>query len=183
MEDEKITGNKKGYQQHPIGIKRQAVAEVESGMHRRSDLCEKYGITGKTLRNWLIMVKGSVSPEVALEECSEVMRLAANEVLCGVFTVEEALERHGLESAERLRYWVGRARRENQAMRDAMSAQSSDIAQMTKGKDKDDESAKLREELEAARMRVAALETLIEVAERDLGVAIRKKPGTKQSRK
>jgi transposase len=183
MEDEKITGRKRGFKVRPIGIKRQAVSELESEMYMRSELCEKYGITKKTLENWVKTVKGCVSPEVASEECTQTMRLAANEVLCGVFTIEEALERHGLESAERLRYWVGRSRRENQAMGAAMSEPSCDIAPMTRSKGKDDETEQLRHELEAARMRVAALETLIDVAERELGVKIRKKPGTKQSRK
>lgn len=183
MEDKKETVYKKGPCRFPIGVMRQAVAELESGMHRRSELCEKYSITRKTLGKWLMKFGSEVLPPPPLDECSETMRLAANEVLCGVFTVEEALGRHGLESAERLRHWVERTRRENQSMRAAASAAACDIAQMKKRKDEDGEAAKLREELEAARMRVVALETLIEVAERELGVRIRKKPGTKRSRK
>lgn len=183
MEDEKARGVKKGFKVQPIGIKRQAVAEVESGMHRRSDLCEKYGISKKTLENWVIKSRGRVSPQAEPEECRESMRLAANEVLCGISTVAEALERHGLDSADRLNYWVRRARKENQAMRDAMSEPTCDIAPMAKNKGNDDEAAQLRQQLEAARMRVVALETLIDVAERELGVRIRKKPGTKQSGK
>ncbi|MFN8394570.1 MAG: hypothetical protein U0176_26880 [Bacteroidia bacterium] len=183
MEKEVATSSRKGISPHPIGIKRQAVAEVESGMYRRSEVCQKYGINKKTLEKWLKKLGSDVSPPPPLEERSETMRLAANEVLCGVFTVEEALREHGLESADRLRHWVERTRRENQSMRAAASAASCDIAQMKKRKDGDGEAAKLREELEAARMRVVALETLIEVAERELGVQIRKKSGTKRSRK
>jgi hypothetical protein len=43
-----------------------------------------------------------------------------------------------------------------------------------------DTERKLREELEAARRKIRALETMIEVAERELKIPIRKKPGAKQ---
>lgn len=182
MKDEKESGKKRGFVVQAIGIKRQAVAELESGMYRRSEMREKYGITDGTLRLWIQKVKGDVFTQADPDECSETMRLAANEVLCGLSTVEQALERHGLQSAGRLRLWVEQVRKENRAMRGAISGQSCDIAPMTKSKGKGDEVARLRQELEAARMRVVALETLIDVAARDFGVNILKKHGTKQSR-
>lgn len=45
-----------------------------------------------------------------------------------------------------------------------------------------DEVAELKKALELATMKVAALETLIDVAEDQLNVDIRKKPGSKQSK-
>jgi transposase len=183
MEEEKAASSKKVYKWHPIGIRRQAVSEVESGMYRRSDLCEKYGIAPSTLERWIKAARAPVPRREAPEECSATMRLAANLVLCGVCTVEEALAQHGLDSAGRLRFWVERVRKENRSSRDATSVSSGDIAGMAKERRKEGDPGKLREELEAARMRIAALETLIEVAERELGVKIRKKPGAKRSRK
>ncbi len=47
---------------------------------------------------------------------------------------------------------------------------------------KEEEIAKLKEALELATMKVAALETLIDVAEDQLNIDIRKKPGSKQSK-
>lgn len=182
MEDREKAKRKMGFKVLPIGIKQQAVSELESGMFSRADLAAKYGVSSRALGYWIQQIKGDPVPMEAVEESTGTMRLAANEVLCGICTIDEALGRHGLESAERLRYWIGRVRKENQAMRDAVPAPSLDIAPMAKRKSKDDEAAQLRQELEAARMRVVALETLIEVAARDLGVNILKKSGTKRSR-
>jgi hypothetical protein len=182
MEDREKEKRKMGFKVLPVGIKRQAVSELESGMFSRADLAAKYGVSSRALGYWVQQIKGDHVPMESVEESTETMRLAANEVLCGICTVYEALGRHGLESEERLQYWIGRVRKENRAMRDAISGQSCDIAPMMKSKGKGDEVAQLRQELEAARMRVVALETLIEVAARDLGVNILKKPGTKQSR-
>lgn len=46
--------------------------------------------------------------------------------------------------------------------------------------DPSDTESQLRKELEAARLKIRALETMIEVAENDLNIPIRKKPGAKQ---
>jgi transposase len=50
------------------------------------------------------------------------------------------------------------------------------------GEDLASENAKLRKALELATLKVAALETLIDVAEDQLNIDIRKKSGTKQSK-
>ena len=47
----------------------------------------------------------------------------------------------------------------------------------------DTENKQLQKELEEARLKIAGLEMLIEIAQKELGVDIIKKPGTKQSTK
>lgn len=51
-----------------------------------------------------------------------------------------------------------------------------------KGKDLQKENEELRKALELARLKVAGLETMIEVAEEELKINIRKKSGAKQSK-
>lgn len=57
-----------------------------------------------------------------------------------------------------------------------------DAKEVDSGQDLASENAKLKKALELATLKVAALETLIDVAEDQLNIDIRKKSGTKQSK-
>ena len=105
------------------------------------------------------------------------MRRAANEVICGLFSEADTLERHGIADLGRPRHWIDRARMENHAVRIAASVSNGYLAGMGKRSKcgADDQAARLRQELADSQMRVVALETLIAIAERELGVKIVKK--------
>ena len=185
MEESFYDDRKRARRGHPFEYRWAAVKELDARPNALYELASKYAVAPKTLLGWQESFKCEDEGAAHRGESTAKMRLAANEVICGLCSEDEALVRHGIADIRRLRHWIDRARMENMAIRVAATVSSSDIGRMGKsGKGgADDETVRLRQELEASQMRVVALEKLIEVAERELGVKIVKKSGTKQSRK
>jgi hypothetical protein len=185
MEESFYDDRKRARRGHPFEYRWAAFKELEKRPNALYELASKYAVAPKTLIGWQESFEREDEAAAYHGESTAKMRLAANEVICGLFTEDEALVRHGIADIGRLRHWIDRARMENQAIRISASVSNGYLSAMGKsGKvGADDETARLRQELEASQMRVVALETLIAVAERELGVRIVKKSGTKQSRK
>lgn len=162
-----------------------AVMELEKRPDGLEELALKYGVVPKGLLSWQASFRKEDADDTRRGEPPTKMRRAANEVICGLFSEADALERHGISDLGRLRHWIDRARMENHAVRIAASVSNGYLAGMGKRSKcgADDQAARLRQELADSQMRVVALETLIAIAERELGVKIVKKSGTKQSRK
>lgn len=185
MEESFYDDMKRSRRGHPFEYRWAAVKELEARPEGLYEFASKYGVAPKTLLGWQDSFKREDEAAAYHGESTAKMRLAANEVICGLFTEDEALVRHGIADIGRLRQWIDRARMENQAIRIAATVSDGYLAGMRKTGNggADGEIARLRQDLEASQMRVVALETLIAVAERELGVKIVKKSGTKRSRK
>lgn len=97
-------------------------------------------------------------------------------------TAGEASRRYGILGHSTILKWCreyGRARYEvsKRGMKNGMEDQEIELLQLR------NENKALKQELEAARVKNVVLETLVDVAERELQVPIRKKYGAKRSGK
>lgn len=185
MEESYYDDRQRGCRGNTFEYRWAAVKELEKRPDALEELASKYGVVPKGLLSWQASFIREDADDTHRGEPPAKMRRAANEVICGLLTEEDALLRCEITDLRRLRHWIDRVRMENQAVRIAASVSNGYLAGMGKRSKggPDDEAARLREELEASQLRVVALETLIAIAERELGVKIVKKSGTKQSRK
>ena len=104
-------------------------------------------------------------------------RWVVREIQAGLMTVGEFAHRFTLEhrkASELVRYWSSRYGSE---MVHTLPAMSEKEKQKLEALQK--QNAQLTKQLEEAQMRNIVLETLIDVAEEDLRINIRKKPGPK----
>ena len=100
---------------------------------------------------------------------TEVVRAVLYDVKYSAMTLTQIAEKYQIASASTISRWVRRY--------------SSDFEQMSNFPPKTDQApaeGQLHKSLEEARMRIICLETMIDIAEKQFNVAIRKKPGSKQ---
>jgi len=157
----------------PEHVKRQAVKELESGEITLQMAMKKYEIRGRgTIRKWLM--KYSENPDIHKPRTRHpilVKRQAVREIEMGLITRQQVADKLNV-SRSNVAYWQRKY--------------SSDIGSM-KNIDKHnptpDNGKNSDKELEYAKLKIAALETMIDIAEEQFKIQIRKKPGTKQSNK
>lgn len=106
-------------------------------------------------------------------------RKIAKEYLSGKFSYAVAAEEYGLKNRGVVREFVKWYRKNGDIEPMQESDPKKDLTPPSNSVAESKESATLREQLESARLRIAGLETLIEVAEKELQIEIRKKSGTK----
>ncbi len=110
------------------------------------------------------------------------------EVLSGQLTKNEANQKYGIKGHSRILTWIkiyenkfGKTKNNSYiAPCNSSLMTEKEIAEFELLKQ---ENEKLKEQLSFASMRVIALETLIDVAEKELKINLRKKCSTKQSKK
>jgi transposase-like protein len=151
---------------------KQAVAEVESGISRW-EVCEKYGMSYGTLGGW---IKQYGSKEF-LENCriqitNHQKRLIVHGIQEGRMTIEEAMLAYKIKGRKTIRTWLRQSKKDSNVdidPKESMMPTSNDPV-----------SQELQRALHQANLKVLALETMIDVAEEQLKINIRKKPGAKQ---
>lgn len=149
------------------------VQEIESGQLSRNEAMEKYNIIGHaTLNSWLLQF-GS-NPEGVLRKKYKTadQRLAAYKIITGESTIEETA-RSMQVAPNTISGWVRKYKKDVQQKPPAAKKQK------IEEHDKDSDKAQ-QKELEELRLKVAGLEMIIDIAEKELKIDIRKKPGTKQ---
>jgi len=103
----------------------------------------------------------------------------ARDYEAGDLSYSQIAEKYGLPSKELPKWWVRCYRKKGEIV-------PAEVLTMTE-KEKQEikalrmENAKLKKQVEDAELRALAYDTMIDVAEEQLGVKIRKKSGTKQS--
>ena|ERR1041384_6789083 len=101
----------------------------------------------------------------------------AKEYLDGDESMEQVAERYG-ERRENICRWVQRFYGElsggQQSTEQMTDAEQNELDELKK------QNQELKKKLEFADMKATALELMIDIAEKQLGIDIRKKPGTKQ---
>lgn len=160
----------------------QVVEEVLKGKPKRLVQLE-YGLSRGTLNRWLQDVDLAVSRKRASPGTGiDLKRSAVNAVVSGRLSLREAQLTYGVKSVQTIQRWIKQMEQEN-----------ADLVELNEGWMKKGKSVKkdspanagdikaLQKELEEARLKIAALNTLIDVAEEQLKINIRKKPGAKQS--
>ena len=162
-------GSTKRKEVKSLSYKREALKELEEGKLTVKEFLVKYKIASATLRDWRRQVKrGRIGRNTYP---SQLKLKIVREVTSGVLTAEEAVEKYDISVKALIIDWIKE-----------FSCQVP-LTSMAKKKDLTSEQEKIKkleEALKYAQLKILGLETLINVAEKELKVDIRKKPGTKQ---
>jgi transposase-like protein len=148
-----------------------ALSEVEAG-YTRDEVCQKYGMSYNSLCRWL---KTYASKEFLengrVKITPHQKRLVMHEIQQGRMSLAEANLSYKIK-VNTLQRWVRESKRESIADIDSNES----MIPTLKSPIPDD----LQRALHNANLKVLALETMIDVAEEQLKINIRKKPGAKQ---
>ncbi|PZR01177.1 MAG: hypothetical protein DI539_28725 [Flavobacterium psychrophilum] len=159
----------------------QVVAEVLGGRPRQVVQLE-YGINRTTLRRWVDDSDLAVKPRSNGRASMEIKRSVVRSVVSGRLSIREAQLAYGVKAERTIQGWIGQLEQENTDLVDPNDV----LMKKDKSAKKNSSSATaevkaLQKALEDAQLKIAALNTLIDVAEEQLKINIRKKPGAKQS--
>jgi transposase len=106
-------------------------------------------------------------------------RMVVEEILSGSIFIAEAAKKYGIPSRSTVSQWMKWYQKNNDNI--VVSISSPVAEQEQDNKNEHPISIKeLQKALEQAKLKIIGLETLIDVAEEQLNIEIRKKPGTKQ---
>jgi transposase-like protein len=105
-------------------------------------------------------------------------RMVAEEILSGSIFIAAAAKKYGIPSRSTVSQWIKWYQKNN----DIVVSIPTPVPEEGKynATDDPDRIKELQKALEQAKLNIIGLETLIEVAEEQLKIEIRKKPGTKQ---
>jgi len=152
------------------------VEAIEGGMARR-EVCLIYGVSRSTVSGWM-REYGSASYKVnqngPLNNAQKRSMIRA--IREGRMTLQEAKLAYRMKSYNAILILL-RQEKENSELGVLMDTKANNVPQ-----EEDEEKKALRKALEEAELKIKALNTLIDVAEDQLKVQIRKKPGAKQSK-
>jgi transposase-like protein len=159
---------------HPEGIRIEIVKEIENGSLSIKEAMEKYGIQcSGTVLDWLKKYS-----ELYREKYMRVIhpvsdrRLIAYKVESGALSLQDASTRYRVQQ-ETIKKWI-KLYTCTTINPDTMSPKEQPRQSSTI------ETKALQEQIETLKLKVKGLEMLIDIAEKELNIDIRKKPGTKQ---
>ena len=152
------------------------VGLIEQGTPRR-DLILEYGMTKGTLSEWLKRYGSSGSGKRAytLSEKRSVIRAVASGM-----SAQQAHVTFNISSASLVRSWVREFKENNSEL---SVPNPIEVARKITGTTEELELRALKRALEEAELKIKALDTMIDIAEEQLKIDIRKKSGAKRSSK
>ena len=163
-----------------FSLKKEAIEDLEKGFETEESILQRFDITPETLRHWELQVLRPTSGHRSrIRICDAVKRKAVREVADGVITIAEATIKYGCQHRNSIKGWIKK-----------FSENIDDIGSITMANselERQDQTEiqerfkELERALKQSRLKVASLETLIDIAEKELHIDIRKKHGTKQS--
>lgn len=156
------------------------VKSVERGATRK-EIIARYGVSKSTLSGW-VRDYAKASYLESLEPLSASQRRSlVRGILEGGMSVKEAQSAYGLPSARVVRNYLEAAKREKAELSEMAKSIVTNEAGAAPIALED--AATLKKALEEAELKIKALNTLIDVAEEQFKIPIRKKAGAKQSKK
>jgi transposase len=164
----------------PFNVKQEAVEQFLSGKETEESLCAKHGIISKTLRFWQQQVKRSAPGYYLKPKLSDAERKkAVREILGGMITIPEAVVKYGVNHRSVIRSWIKKFSADLPSLTPlAMPISPEEQEELSKMQER----CKLLETaLAQANLQITGLETMIDIAEKELQIDIRKKSGTRQS--
>jgi transposase-like protein len=160
----------------------QVVQEVENGLPRKA-ACIEYELKAVTLGSWLRKF-GSPGYKAACKKqfSAAARRSVVRAVTQGRLSLKEAQAAYGINSRDTIKDWISRQKQENDELSVSINFME-DTNKHSEPSSRDLQVANeaLKKQLQEAELKIAALNTLIDVAEEQLKIDIRKKPGAKQS--
>jgi len=160
---------------------KEVVSEVEEGK-AQVVVCDKYKLGKNTLIRWLKRYSSAYRQNKKKTFSSQVRRSVLRSVKDGSMTIAEVQSAYNIRTKDTIKRWMALEKQEN----DDLSACNLSVVNKPDKKDTapvqptPEEVADLQQQLADARLKIAALNTLIDVAEEQLKINIRKKPGAKQ---
>ena len=160
------------------------IADVLEQLHNgmpRQQACDKYNISLRTLTRWIEIDRMGISSEYK-KFSNQVKRSIVRAVESKRLSIKEARMTYSIRSASTIRKWMKQFQQEidDLAIVNESGMKKKKPAQGNSTDNNQDIKA-LQKALAEAQLKVAALNTLIDVAEEQLNINIRKKPGAKQS--
>lgn len=169
--------NKGGYRVRSLTFKKQAVEEYLQGETPLRDILKKYDVKAASLYNWIRQVERGNDLLIKAKRYPESMKLhVVREINSGAISKKEALGKYKIAKASTIEDWCSKYSIEigaeiSNLMRKENKEQSGQ---------QDDRITQLQKALQEANLKILGLETMINIAEKELKVDIRKKSGTKQ---
>jgi hypothetical protein len=156
----------------------QVVKAVERGATRR-ELVNRYGMKKSTLSGW-VQEYGSPTYLASQKPLSIMDRRSMGRAIEeGRMTIDEAKLAFKVRSNKQVKLYLQAYTREKEELRRISTLMEKNEARSEAISSED--VIALKKALQEAELKVKALNTLIDVAEDQFKIAIRKKPGTKQS--
>jgi transposase len=150
---------------------RDIVQQVENGVLRK-DLCKRYGMSSGTLGEWMTRYGSAKYQQSKKKFFSEAERnLTARAVLEGRMSIEQAALSKGIRRST-IKQWVKQKQGEDAEL-SVLNPQVMPLKSTVSDK-------ALATELSMANLKINALETMIDIAEQQFKIPIRKKSGAKQ---
>lgn len=161
----------------------QVVAELESGKSA-AEVRRKYGLKEATLYYWIT----NYSSKDYRENRRKILpvytkRSIVRAVKNGSMSIHEAMTIYNIKSTETIKRWILAEKRQMSELVNSnqLALKKEQSNEQTSHLKPADQTEDLRRKLADAELKIAALNTLIDVAEEQLKINIRKKPGAKQS--
>jgi transposase-like protein len=152
------------------------VEQIERGSLTRTEACQKYGMAYGTVLDWMKRHGSSSAAATKRVQLSpQQQRQAASAVVEGRMSIKEVQAAYNIAYPGTVRRWVRVYKQQNSELT-AFHQSSSQMPPSTDTTTTDQQD----KELQQARLKIAALETMIDVAEQHFNISIRKKPGAKQ---
>jgi len=156
----------------------QIVKSVERGATRR-EIIDRYGVAKSTLSGWMQQY-GSPAWQASQKPLSVPGRRSmARAIEEGRMTLNEAKLAYHLKSVQAVKGYLRQAEKEKAELRRLSILMDKNEARQEAISSQD--AAALKKALEEAELKIKALNTLIDVAEEQFKIPIRKKPGARQS--
>ena len=174
-EDVRSAGNRPHFNKQLI---RQIVQAVERGGTRR-EITTRYGMSKSTLSDWMReygspAYRARIRPLTVADRRSMVRKMEE-----GSMTIAEAKIAFNISTTNTVNKYLREAEKEKVELRRISTLMEKNEARSEEISSVDAEA--LKKALEEAELKIKALNTLIDVAEDEFKIAIRKKPGAKQS--
>lgn len=157
---------------------REIVKAVERGA-TRSELIKRYGMAKSTLADWVREYASAHYHARQRSLSASDRRALFRSIQEGKMSLHEAKLAYQLPSTTVVKRYLKMVEKENEELRTLSLRMAKNEARQTEISS--DDVAALKKALEEAELKVKALNTLIDVAEDQFKISIRKKPGAKQS--
>lgn len=109
----------------------------------------------------------------------EIKKSIVDEVLSGVLNKEEARRKYGIKGNSAVLNWI----RKFEGNKSCMNAKKNPLRTGKSTEELEAENARLKQELDIEQLRNRALNVMIDLAEKQFKIPIRKKSGAKQSKR
>ena len=156
------------------------VSDIESG-HPRKELQDQYGLGKRSIDRWM-KDYGSIhyKDNIKRKSYSKLQkRTIVSAIEQGRMSIQEVQDAYGIKNSNLIRDWILQFKNEN----DQLCELNGQVMSKNLTKNIGSNELALEKALEEAELKIKALNTLIDLAEEQLNIDIRKKSGAKQSLK